>query len=621
MTLRLFSKKPPTESITATCEVEVIASGSADEPARVRIIAYRDRQEMSVPGYGNIAVALEGMALPESVPLLVDHENKIASVAGSGKPSIEGGQLVIEGTLARDSEAGKQILSLHAANVKLQASIGANPTAAPVQIQAGESHSGVRATSQLRFFPKTSLKEVSLVPIGAASDTQVSIAASDQGGDMPDLLEQITAICGDHEDIRATAIADGWDLNQTKTAVLERIRDSRPEGPAIASHSQSYAGMTDDILAAALSLYAYGDGVTEKLYGADVCEQAREYRPKTTLDFASTVVQANGQRVQSSWSKDELLRASYRPASMIQAGSAFSTFSMPTTFSNLMNKRLETEYAEAPATWKSFSTRVALDDFKEARTIRPMFLTQFPQLAPTGEISHGSMDETTIGMQLATYAEMRGITRHDIVNDDLDFLMTIPAGLARGAARKMNDIVWRSILSNVNFDGQPNWAAGNNNVLAGPASALSLQSLGNAIQLLRQQTDETDMLLDFRPRTLVVSDALEMEARQLLNSTTISRDLNLDQQGTANPLPPLDLQIEPRLSQVAQYTNADPLSWYLFTDIANAAVYVANLRGQEGPQLDFQEANFNNLGIQYRCYFDSGCWLGDPRASVRSDGQ
>lgn len=627
------SKTQPATKIQATAEVEIIA-GEADENPKVRIIAYNGGQ-MRVPNYGSIVVDIQGMSLPQSIPLLLDHETKIDAVAGSGRPTQDGRSVVIEGTIARGTEAGDKVLALHKAGVKLQASIGAEPSGRWQDIRDGETITAngqtFKATGPVRFFSKTKLKETSLVAIGADDTTSVDIAAS-QGATMPQLedetafdVERINAICRSDTpddrfaDIRAEAIADSWSIENTKKAVLDRIRNERPDGPIIGHAGYRPTGeVTEDILACALTMFASGDSVAEKCYGEHTCERAKRYRPRTLMDFASTLIQARGEIAHTSWSKDDLLRAAYqKPA--IQATSAFTTFSMATTFNNAMNKRLLNEYAEAPATWESFVTTRLLTDFKEARQIRPTFDTTFSELPATGEIPNGTMGEVTYGMQMTTFAELRTVSRKDVINDSLGFLSTIPRGLAMGARRKLNDIVWRSILSNVNFDGETHWSAANNNVLT-TGSAFRLESLADAIKLIRSQKDESGYLLDLQPATLVVSDDLEMEARQLINSAMLSRDLNVDQQGTANPIPDLNLQIEPRLSEPATYTNANPLAWYLFTSRENASVFVGYLNGRSAPHIEFSQADFNVLGVSYRCYLDAGAWLGDPKASVRATG-
>ena len=168
-----------TNELRLVGDVSITAADGDDRLATVEIVAYSGGV-MSVPGFGRVVVDLAGMEVGDSVTLLGDHTNKLAAVAGSGTPSIEGGQLRVSGTIAR-SPIGEAIVALSRDGVKLEASIGAVPLAEPRRIPKGRSISanGRQLDGPFLFFAKSRLREVSFVPNGADANTSVAIAASE----------------------------------------------------------------------------------------------------------------------------------------------------------------------------------------------------------------------------------------------------------------------------------------------------------------------------------------------------------------------------------------------------------------------------------------------------------
>jgi Mu-like prophage major head subunit gpT len=169
-----------TLTFKADCEIKAVGK----QPT-VEIVGYTGGV-MSLPGYGPTIVSLQGMKLAD-IPLLVDHENSIDSIAGAGTPRVEGGRLIITGTLA-DSDAGRKVLALHRSGVKLQASIGAEVDKISY-IKEGQQITANGRTftapdGGLTYTIGSKLREVSFVPAGADSQTSVSIAAKLRGKTM-----------------------------------------------------------------------------------------------------------------------------------------------------------------------------------------------------------------------------------------------------------------------------------------------------------------------------------------------------------------------------------------------------------------------------------------------------
>jgi putative aminopeptidase FrvX len=98
---------------------------------------------------------------------------------------------------------------------------------------------------------------------------------------------------------------------------------------------------------------------------------------------------------------------------------------------------------------------------------------------------------------------MLGITRTDIINDDLAALTEVPRRLGRGAKIKLNDVFWTEFLDNSAF-----FAAGNNNYASGATTALGIDSLTTAEQKFFDQTDPNGDPLGVNPAILLVPNGL-----------------------------------------------------------------------------------------------------------------
>ena len=57
---------------------------------RFEILAYTGGI-MNIAGWGPVVIDLAGCSLPKTVPVLVDHDNSLKGVIGSGRPEISRG--------------------------------------------------------------------------------------------------------------------------------------------------------------------------------------------------------------------------------------------------------------------------------------------------------------------------------------------------------------------------------------------------------------------------------------------------------------------------------------------------------------------------------------------------
>ncbi len=99
-----------------------------------------------------------------------------------------------------------------------------------------------------------------------------------------------------------------------------------------------------------------------------------------------------------------------------------------------------------------------MSDFKAVTMFRMTADLEYLEVAPAGNIEHGTLSQEDYSIQAKTYARMLQLTRQDIINDDLSAFRAIPKRLGIGAAIAMNKVFWTAWLAAV--DGATGGAGG-----------------------------------------------------------------------------------------------------------------------------------------------------------------
>src|SRR5215469_2023887 len=89
-------------------------------PARISGRAYSGGA-MRLPGWKHpVVVDLAGLTLPEILPLLADHENRVAARLGEVRAWIEGGGLFIDGAITAAGSEARDIVAQARAGTEWQ---------------------------------------------------------------------------------------------------------------------------------------------------------------------------------------------------------------------------------------------------------------------------------------------------------------------------------------------------------------------------------------------------------------------------------------------------------------------------------------------------------------------
>ncbi len=641
----------------------LILNARSGKQRRFKILAYSGGT-LLVSGFPlPVVLDLQGLSVPPSIPILMDHQATVESTLGSTDDiQNDGFTLNLAGVVTGQSVQAKQVIKQHDAGHKWQASIGASveetvtiPVGVTVRVN-GQTFSGPVIVAK-----RSQLEETSILPMGADSTTTVNLAAAAQaahsvqettmpnqtfeeftealGVDTETLTAQGTALLqaqydasqgnGDnlttmkatasdffryqaeiqakaagHPEIAATAIENNWSVDRVELEVL-KASSARTRPTSFTSAHRS-GGLTENALSASLMIRAGHEELAVQAFGGQTCETARAARITNLVDLAAAALQLSGKDRNSYSSHDKMIQA------------AFSTSSLPNILSTTMNRTLENAYEETTSDWRKFCNIASAANFRTQTGIRPAAIEGLDPLGNGGVIKHGKIgEEATYQWAIGTFAKMLAVTRTDMVNDDLKFLDELAPMLGMAAGRSLKDLIWSTILG---AQDAGYFSVGNAN-LGEAGSALDVGSLGAAIQAMKSQRDSQGFDIDIQPQALVVGPSLELTARNLLKSAELLA-IATESQPNGNPVQGIvpHLVVEPRLANSTRFENTSATQWMLFGGPRTKPITVGFLNGMQSPTVDIQDADFDKLGVQMRVYHDYGCALGDPKAAYKATG-
>jgi hypothetical protein len=415
------------------------------------------------------------------------------------------------------------------------------------------------------------------------------------------------------EELGRKAIASHWSEQETELALL---REGRPRSPLVAGSRAASGQVSAKVLEAALA-QATGLSALEKSYDERTLDMAwKQYKGTMGLQTLLAVTAAeNGYRSHSPVKAN--LKEAMRHAFELRADSGVSTISISGILSNVANKFVREAFLGVENAWSPIAARRNVSDFKAISSYSLSGDMEYVELAPGGNIEHGTLGETSYANQAKTYAKMLGIDRRDWINDDAGALRTVNRRLGRGGALKLNKVFWTEFMANTSF-----FSSGNLNVSTGAGSALGLAGLGTAESTFRILKDPDGNLMGTKPAILLVPTALRATAWNLMNSTnTIGTTTANTPLPDGNPWAGMFRVVDSAYLQDTSITGNSTVAWYLLADPNDVPVIeVAFLNGVEMPTIESADADFNMLGVQFRGYHDFGVAKQEYRGGVRSAG-
>ena len=433
-------------------------------------------------------------------------------------------------------------------------------------------------------------------PVEAAKPTDTATVEAAAQTAERERVASVIAACKGHDDIMAQAVKEGWTAEKAELACLRaekeeaekakkqaEIEASRPGAPAIIDLKASAPHDAKTVTAAACMGAAMLDSDVEAAF-KDVDLDAAHDLHVTRL---SDVFAAFG--------------ITYRlgdDASMMKAiKAAFSNADIPNVLSNVAHKFVLKGFGEVGESWRAIAKPRAVTDFKAVKGVRLVLGGLLKSLAKGGELQHVDLSDDARTIQAATKGSIVGISRQDLINDDLSVLSELPERFGQMSGRTINKDVFGALSTTASDYG------------ANTTGALALDALSAAYALALAIKDANGDPLGAIPDRILCSPSNFLTAKAIYQSEHIVN-------GSGKS--PRDNVMRNILAPVTSPFLSGTKYW-LFNS-AFGLVDVAFLNGRQTPVVETAEANFHQLGIEMRCYYDYGPSAGELKAAVYSTG-
>lgn len=618
--------------ITTDASLQLEAAQSDNALKRFDIVAYTGGA-MNLNQQHPVVVDLAGMTVPtETRPVFLQHDH--ARIVGhTEKIKKSNKQLTVSGVVSGVSEAVSEVLALAANGFPWQASIGASIE----KMELVERGVKAKVNGQTLHGPvyvarKTTLNEVSFVPLGADDNTRAMVASKNLGGLMSDENENLTSepTVSSLDEVVAKGRAE-LARRQKITEIVARLINEQPDrvdqleatGRLAIEGNWSSDKLELELLRSSRPLNTFSSQrqVDDKVIEAAVClagglKNIDKHYSEPTLDAAEKTYKHG-------LGLNELLlhfahRNGYRgvavkrdlrnvlQAASLEASIGPSTYSLSGILSNVANKFVRDSFNFVDQSWRKISAIRSVNDFKQITTYSLTGDFLYEEVGKGGVLKHDTVGEESYTNIAKSYGKMFGIDRRDLVNDDLGALTGMSRKMGRGAALSFNTIFWTVFQANTSF-----FTAARGNYDDGADSAFDEDGLASAYLLFLALTDPDGNPMGTQPQSLLVPTALVMAAKRLINSAELN---SADDKGVSNPWSSMfQIVSSPYLTSATK--------WYLLADANDVPVIeVCFLNGQELPTVESADMDFDRLGIAIRGYHDWGCALQEYRGGVAMNG-
>lgn len=286
---------------------------------------------------------------------------------------------------------------------------------------------------------------------------------------------------------------------------------------------------------------------------------------------------------------------------------AITTDDFPSVFGNVLDIAV---YERFTAWVPPFERFVRVGDFTDlTRTkLRRQWrgggdeLGEVGELGPYPERGPSKVDFTWAGKK---YGSDYSISWESMLADSLRELQDFPNVLA-AAARYSEGLFVTRLYVGASGPNSSLYSVGQGNLGTAKLDITALSAALTAMAVMRDPSNANIPIFN-RPRYLVVPPALEIVARQIVNSTMVSYAATA---GTAIPLPTInpisqfgiEVIVDPNIPIVASSANGNT-SWFLFADPnagplgpGMAALEFDRLRGMTAPLLLQKRGEFMSIG-------------------------
>lgn len=326
-----------------------------------------------------------------------------------------------------------------------------------------------------------------------------------------------------------------------------------------------------------------------------------EFRAMSLTEMASAFLRAHGQDVNG-----------LPKAKLVNAAFTHTDADFPALLANIAEKTLLKGWEQADETYDKWTVPGSLTNFQPSKRVDLNTFGALPEVPPGAEYTYGTIGDRGETIQLASYGQLFSITRHAIINDDLNAFTRIPMRMGRAAKRTIGNLVYAVLTGNPTMsDGVTLFHANHGNLLT--ASAINTPNT-DAMRVAMAKQKDNGNTLNIKLGYLLVPVGLGGTARQVANS-----EFEVGASTKNNTVPNYMRGLFETIED-ARLDDNSATAWY---GVANPALFdtveVAYLDGQQSPYLERQRG-FEVDGSSWKVRIDAGVKALDYRTIAKNPG-
>lgn len=473
------------------------------------------------------------------------------------------------------------------------------PSHAPVTQQPAQA-------TQPAVSASTSVQEAAIAAVRADRERARDIEAACDG-DWGTASEQVKQLC-------CAAIESGETVDSVNAKLVPIIRASRQ--PVSASVSVGETNLNNDTLSAALCIR--GKVSAEKVkaqYGEKALAASSDLQQMRLREFINISGRMAG--VETPYVVGD--GTAYLKAAM-------TNISLTNVLESATTKILMDSFEMGETVYQQLAEFTNVTNFQPHNRYRLSGTGDFREVRADGELHHGDLSDQKFSVSAGTYGSIVGLSRQDIINDDLDAFLAVPRMMGDESQQLIDHLLALKWLSNTNgFFGTSNgnYEEGAGTALTSAGTALSTMRT-NFRTMKRPKLDQerTGKRLNLRPKYIIVPPELEDTAQVLVTSRTmnITGGSTKTKEGDSNPhFGRYEIITAPFLSD-DYYTGHSLTAWYLMAERMRPFV-VSFLNGKRTPTINSGwDQRPDHLGFYISGYIDVGVDYSDPIAARMAKG-
>lgn len=340
-------------------------------------------------------------------------------------------------------------------------------------------------------------------------------------------------------------------------------------------------------------------------------------------------VAAHGHRYEGNLKTDAFLAAARESVWKLKA-TGNTTWTGLNIFDDAMSKTLLSAYQMVNTTWQEWVHQRSVPDFKTANMYRLTHTGTYQMVGADGELAHGGFTDQKFTHSADTYGKIVGITRRELINDDLGALSGVMAALGMEAGLFLEELFWVYLLSRLATLFPTNNA--NANYVSGAGSALSVDGLTLGETMFGNQVNADFSPILQRSTIILAGTNNSVLASELFTKTAMSVLQTANAKGRPDENPHVgkfrpvispfmnNTAIKRRITAKGTAIPGQTQTGYILLGPPNEGyggiVIGSFLNNRKTPIIEQGDPDFNVLGLQWRAYHDVGADDGDPKLAV-----